>query len=209
VLLYVLCGITYTVSVWLLGALGSASSFRDGFEHALFFGTFFAVVSFPLIVLMQWGIARLHKLRRQHPDALSALEPLPTVVAVLLLSLLTRHELAKEPRFEGFVASPRPASVTDLRCWHRATFGERTRMYYFRIDPRDFDKLLAARDYGKEHDPEGFEPYLWPLPASFPAPAQPLTYRYTWHGGDMEAGASKVLCTNDEHDTVYFFYDSW
>jgi hypothetical protein len=146
----------------------------------------------------------------------SVFEILPTLGAVLLFLGSGLYGRGRPP-FEGWVGSPQPESVSGVRFWHEARYGEGARILYFHIDPEDFDKLLEARDYKHSENPHGHrftsleDLHERDPDVPIPLPEEPLTHCYSWSSTSEDSmdGKSKAFFTNEAHSVVYFESVYW
>jgi len=175
-------GAAYYAAILIGDSASAGSTWREGMGHALIFGTFFFVVSFPLILLIQAGVVRL--LRglwfRFSKDASKTRVPPPpkgivtapgaprrisTVpiwefvpLAVLTgLFLSAASGSSQEDEFRRFVSRDRPQSVRSFNCWYMSGHGTRSWVVSFRIAPADFPRVITRYPYVQSANPDGFE----------------------------------------------------
>ena len=174
----------YAVAALVGDAYAASSTFREGIGHALVFGTFFLLVTFPLLVaigtLVRWALERM--VRRPLPCR----EVLPWFTHVPLSLALLFSTLPDSPQaiFRWYVADDVPFSLSELRCWHTRGFGDSAAILSFKLDPSEFGKVLSRYEYVEHFEPDGIRPPLLARLAKdrahFPIalPSTPLVYEY-------------------------------
>lgn len=202
-------GLFYLASVLVGDCLGVGSRWQDGIFHALFFGTFGFVVTFPLILLLQKGVRRVvARVRRMPVEGTPLWEFLPTIaMSLLFLSSLT--ERSPESVVERFLVKPAPPSMHEARFWYTRTFNSTQWVMRFQIAPEDFDGVLARYPYQKDESPHGCD--MWQLRTytdseGFPVeyPTEPMVVSYTYHRKTGEYKSEDVtVYSNRKRNLVY------
>ena len=199
----------YYVAVFVSAALSSGSTWREGSDHAIFFGSLFFGVSFALILLIQgWLVRLVRKIVRSDSKRAPVWEFIPTVIASLLI-LAAIPDRSSEAKFRRFVAHDMPASVRDVRCWHRNTYGGKSWLLSFRIGPADFRRITTRYPYVEETSEKGYElvrlRHLVESDRDFPVPypTEPMVVRYRYQVSPSDGGMSVSLYTNAEKTLVY------
>ncbi len=208
-------GLFYLASILVGDCLGVGSRWKDGIGHALFFGTFGFIVTFPLILLLQSGIRRVvARVRRMPAEGTPLWESLP-VTAMSLLFLSSLAGRSPESVMKRFLVDPVPSSVHDTQVWYTRTFNSTQWVIRFQIAPEDFDAVLARYPYQKDESPHGCD--MWQLKAyidedgSFPVeyPTEPMLVSYTYHRAWGEYKSEDVtVYSNKQRNLVYAIGDS-
>lgn len=148
--------VIYSAAVVVGDSFSAASSFRAGLSHALFFGPFFVVVTFPILVGfgygLRWLIERL--IRRQLP--FRKIIPFAVLVPVCLSMLSSAIPDSPKTVFRRYVADDVPESLSGLQFWKRSGFGNSTVIVQFNVNPRDFGKVVSRYTYSEEELPPGY-----------------------------------------------------
>ena len=119
------------------------------FGQALFFGTFFFVVSYPAILAVQFGLAYLIRRMRKIPEKkVSVWEFIPCVlISALWLLPVTDAQPWPEAQFRQCVADKMPPSVSNFQCRQKLSFSGRGWVVSFNVAPEDLDAVLTRFPY--------------------------------------------------------------
>jgi hypothetical protein len=202
-------GLVYYSAILTGDASGAGGTWRDGAGHAILFGTFGFIMTFPVILLLQAVMTRRVRKWRSKP---SGAVPVWEFAPIALMSLLfLSGALPKTPQhyFQRFVADDMPQSVHDLKYWHTRSFGGSSWMLSFRIAPQDFDQVLTRHTYKKTEQPAGIEltdlKIKHELRKDFPVPypQEKMVISYEYHDPQPGDGLRVWIYANEARDLVY------
>jgi hypothetical protein len=198
----------YAAAVFVGDACSAGSTFGEGVGHAGVFGTFFVLVTFPMLVaagfFLRWAFERLA--RRPLPYR----STLPWFVHVPLSLAFISSVIPDSPEtlFRRYVADDVPRSLSDVRYWHTSGFGNSTTVMSFRLDPAEFGKVISRYEYVERSDPGGFRPsFIEQLAESRPdfpvsLPGTPLVYEYSYSEPGPGGGLQIWHYATGAHDCV-------
>ena len=192
VVLSIAFGAVYYLSVLIGTTYSAGSTWQAGFGKALFFGTFWFLVTYPVILAVQAGLAYLvRRVRRIQESRASVWEFLP---CMLLSALVLSASIPESPesQFRRFVADRVPPSVSTIMCWHGASFSGKNWVLSFTVAPEDLDAVINRYPYVKEDLASGYlleipggvieapkEPMAYGSPIAHPHPRDPAGWRFT------------------------------
>jgi hypothetical protein len=194
-------GVVYYASIIVGDAYAAGSTWRAGIGHALLFGTFFFIISYPILLLVQhllFGIAR-RMLRK--PSAGPSIWAYIPCVLISMLFFSAAIPRSPESYFEWFVADPVPPSVSDIEYWHTSGYGNSGWIITFRISPDEFDQILSMCPYKERFVSEG-EVLRIPEGAVTP-PREPLVHCYSYSEPGPGGGLLVDILANENKDRVY------
>jgi hypothetical protein len=204
ILLSVCFGGFYFAALLIGDARGAGSTFQAGIGHAIFFGTFFFVLTLPLILLLQVGLMWLVRrvLRRKY-RGVSILEFLPIIILSLFF-ILPLQSRSPQDTFTWFVADELPASVRDIRNWHTSGFGTSFRVISFKISPNEFEQVLTRYPYEMCEHPKGVKlDFSKRKGYTIQNPREPLVVGYHYSEPGPGGGLRISIYSNSSRDTVY------
>jgi len=175
----------YAIAIIVGDACSAGSTFREGMGHATIFGTFFVVVTFPMLVgigfFLRWAAERL----LHRPIPYRSVLPWFVHVPVSLAFLSSAIPDSPKTLFRQYVADDVPHSLSEVRYWRTSGFGNSIVVMSFRLAPSEFSKILSRYEYTERSESDGVKPQLLAqltegrpdFPISLPA--SPLVYEYS------------------------------
>ncbi len=194
-------GAVYYLSVLIGMTYSAGSTWQAGFGKALFFGTFWFLVTYPIILAVQAGLAYLvRRVRRTQESRASVWEFLPCMLlSALMLSASTPE--SPESQFRRFVADRVPPSVSNIKCWQGSSFSGKSWVLSFTVAPEDLNAVLNRYPYVKKDLVPG---YLLEIPGGvIEAPKEPMAYCYSYSSPPSERPRWMAVYVNGEMTRVY------
>lgn len=202
-------GLFYLASILIVDCFGAGSPWQEGIPHALFFGTFFFVISFPVILLLQVGLKRLVSRWLKAPPRKTPLWEFLPIATLSLLFLFGLRGISPESHIQRFVVDPLPPSIYDAHGWYRRYFNGSVWALWFRIDPSDFDRILSRHPYEKaDCRPSHDIPWLGVMISQrpdfpVPYPNEPMVVSYSYSQLHTTGGTSITIYANEHRNLVY------
>lgn len=202
----ILSFLLFATAIYWADAQSAGSPASNGASHAAVFGTVFIAFVFPLTVGAGYLLRALCEflLRRRLPwrSALPWFAHLPLTVLLLLVTLVPD---TPQSLYRRYISPDVPQSLSDFQYWHASGFGNSSTLLAFRIDPREFPKVLAAHPYrrmvlsGEEHPLERYG-QIPDFPISPPPASLVEVYSYSEPG--TGGGLYLTHYTTEHHDYV-------
>lgn len=204
-------GLFYLASILIGDCFAAGTRWQDGIADALIFGTFFFVISFPLILLLQVGLKRLVARWLKISPGKTPLWGFLPMVAISLLFLSGLRGVPPESHIRRFVVDPLPPSIHDAHAWYRRCFNSSIWVLSFRIDPSELDRVLSRHPYKQTDCRQGHDLSLlgtWVDQGSdfpVPYPKEPMVVSYSYNGihSDGSSGKSITIYVNEQRNLVY------
>ena len=201
VALSIVFGVVYYLCVFIGATYSAGSTWEAGSGNGLFFGTFWFLISYPVLLGIQAGLAYLfRRVRKIHEKRVSAWEFLPCVLLSALF-LSTAIPQSPESQFRRFVADRVPPSVSNIKCWHRGTFSGRQWVVSFSMAPEDLEAVLSRNRYEKQDLSPG---QMLEIPGGvIETPKEPMAYCYSYSAPPSERPRWMKVYVNHERTRAY------
>lgn len=194
----------YLLATFAGDARATGNPIELGLGHAAVFVPFAALFSYPLLIAIQIGVARLvRRLAHSNRREFTPWEFLGVALwCVLILSSFLRT--SDRSYYRRFVSDDVPSSLRSFEVRHGSGFGNSNWRVAFRIDPAEFPKVLARHEYKRE-------PANTTLAAitaldeqlQLALPDEPLTEEHTYSNHTDGGGRVITIYTNATHDFVF------
>jgi hypothetical protein len=189
------------------GFLGSTRAGGNPFElgvgYGLIIGVIFAPLTYCFLLMLQAAlISILRWITRPRTTDFSLFEFIP-VFAFCLLVLSSFLWTSDEDYYRRFVGKDVPRSLHDFESRHVSGFGSVTWAMHFRLDPAEFPKLTAGREFTRESSTALFPTLQADGALALSLPNEPAAWRYVYSHITSDSIHVMTIWTNTAHDVVY------
>jgi hypothetical protein len=133
-----------------------ASAILDDALLAAAFSIIPVVIGFPLLVATSYLVRWIAEtaIRRSLPYREYALLLAPSVIGVVCLTVSVLQDRSPRKLLREFINTDAPPSVSNFEYWWRTLPGDSLYVLSFKVNPTEFNKLLANHSFVEDFDPE-------------------------------------------------------
>lgn len=200
--------ICYAVVIWVSTALSAGGPFIGRLGNAAIFGTIFVVFTFPVLVGVGFVLRWVLELVLSRSLPFRSIVPWWTHIPLSITFIIGAIPESSEGLFRRYVADEVPLSLSEVRFWRTSGFGNSIVMLSYRIDSKEFEKVLERFEYEERSGGTGMPPPFFNdlanAQADFPIslPASPLVYEYSYSEPGSGGGLNISHYATEQKDFV-------